>query len=592
MSPLNDCDLGALAAPTEGESMADGANESEAFYQAEERAGMKSDAAPAKPSPKPKKPRPVRVVQEGETHDARPMIRVEKGEGHRQVEAVIAALVSDCDLYERTGALAHVVGAEKPPGSEDDNGEAIPGTGIGVGAPIVRPMAHSTLWERCSRYARWEKWDGRAARFVPDDPPKTVLAAVLSRGDYPGIRRLTGILECPALRPDGSLIIGRGYDALTGFLCCPSIDFLAPSDAPTQAEAAAALAELDEVFCDFPHRSAADRMVPIAAILTMLARPVLGACPAFVFDASTRGSGKTLQADAVLTICTGRVPPPLGYTEKDEEQEKKISAIARFGPVAVKWDNIVGRFGGGALDAALTANGSLSCRILGLTELAVFPWSVVQLATGNNIEFRADTARRCLVSRIEPNTEHPENRTDFRHPRLIEWIKVNRARLVRAGLTVLRAWIVAGRPGMGCGQWGSFESWAATIPPAIAYAGGADPLACRPAETGEEEPEKAALRGVLVGLERLDPGGAGMTCKSILQALYPDNREKGPPDGYDDVREAIEGLAPMVNGKPPTSKTLGEKLKQYGHGRIIDGLKLASESDRNGVKRWRVVRAH
>ena len=520
----------------------------------------------------------LRAVEDGAAApDLRPLVRVRKGEGHEHVAAAVVALAADPELYERKNTLVHVVGAP----AEAEN----------AGTPVVRTMSLSTLWERCSRFARWERWDARTSQFVPDDPPSAVLGAVLSRGDYPGMRKLTGIIECPSLRPDGTLIFGRGYDAATGFLCLPSEDFRPPVAEPTQADAAAALGELTEIFEQMPHRSPEDKMVPVAAILTLLARPaIVGCCPAFVFDASTRASGKTLSADVVSLVATGRVPPPMSFPDQEEELAKVIGAVAMAAPAVLKWDNLTGRFGGGSLDAVLTAHDTTSFRVLGRTEFVELPWRVIQFVTGNNVELKGDTSRRCLVSRIEPTVERPEERTGFAHPDLRAWVRAERVRLVRAGLTVLRAWVAAGRPNGGCATWGGgFEHWSQTIPAAIVFAGGADPLACRPAVTGEEEPEKAALRVILSGLRRLDPTGAGMTAKAILAALYPEDRHEGPPDGWDDTREAIEELVPTRPGTRPSSKTFGEKLKHYGHGRIVDGAKLVAETAHAGTKRWKVV---
>ncbi len=48
--------------------------------------------------------------------------------------------------------------------------------------------------------------------------------------------------------------------------------------------------------------------------------------------------------------------------------------------------------------------------------------------------------------------------------------RTERPRLVRAALTLLRAWVVAGRPDMGLPLWGSFEEWSRVVPAALVFA--------------------------------------------------------------------------------------------------------------------------
>jgi hypothetical protein len=58
-------------------------------------------------------------------------------------------------------------------------------------------------------------------------------------------------------------------------------------------------------------------------------------------------------------------------------------------------DNINRPLGAGALDAALTGT-AWSERILGKGEKIDLPLLTIWYATGNNVTFKGDTARRCL----------------------------------------------------------------------------------------------------------------------------------------------------------------------------------------------------
>lgn len=357
----------------------------------------------------------------------------------------------------------------------------------------------------------------------------------------------------------------------------------------SQGDAARALSALTEPFCDFPYPKEPHRYVPVAAILSLLARPAIrGACPGFLFDAATRGSGKTLQADVVGLVTTGRTTAKKNYPVDDVELEKVLAGYAMGGAALVNFDNVARCFGGAALDLCLTAEDTVELRPLGKTEIRRMKWRAVILATGNNLTLAGDTARRVLISRIESPDEHPEDRTDFKHPDLLGWVRSHRVRLVRAGLAVLQGFCAAGRPDVGLRPWGSFGPWTALVPAAIVWAGGANVLEARPTAEGHEEPEKAALSVLLREMPRLDPGNVGMTAKAIVGALYPLERLKGQasPDGWEDMRDAVESLAPGKPGQAPPSLVLGKALGK-AKGRVIGGRKLAGDTGRGGVLRWK-----
>ena len=60
---------------------------------------------------------------------------------------------------------------------------------------------------------------------------------------------------------------------------------------------------------------------------------------------------------------------------------------------------------------------------------AAIPAKAIWIATGNNLQFQADTARRTLRIRLESREENPEERTGFKHPDLLPWVRRERGRL-------------------------------------------------------------------------------------------------------------------------------------------------------------------
>jgi hypothetical protein len=498
---------------------------------------------------------------------------------HLVVDQAVRALQTDGRTFQRDGNLVFVVRASAPD-------EA---TGLMAGAPHIRQMLAATLRERLTSVAAWTKplQNGGIAPALPSVP---VVEATLARGEWHGIRPLVAILESPSLGPTGKLIQRAGYDELSGYLLLPNAQFTTIDEKPTRADARVALTQLLEPFVDFPFQNGPARAVALAAVLTLIIRPAIqGSTPAFLFDANTRGSGKTLLTDVISIIATGRASARLNYPADDTELEKILAAIALRGASSINFDNVSRAFGGGPLDRCITAIDTIEFRILGRSQVPTLRWRTIIMGTGNNIVFCADTSRRVLVARLESPVEHPEARTDFRHGKLVEWVQAQRPRLVRAALTIVLAYLEAGRPDVGCRVWGSFESWSEVVPAALVWAGGEDPMETRINLDTNSDPEKVALVELLKGWAQLD-SGAGLTARSAIEGLYPGGRpwDQRVMDRFDELREAIEFLAPPLPGKAPTAQQLGNVLRR-SRGRIADGRRLEMKLAGGGVGRWKVV---
>ena len=398
-----------------------------------------------------------------------------------------------------------------------------------------------------------QRYDGRAQEQVATVPNSHVVQGLYDRGQWPGLRRLVGLLETPFLRPDGTVCQRPGYDPATGYVLLLAEPLPPVPEHPTHDQARQALRLLvDEVFPDFPFVSEAARHVPVANLLTVLARPYLGDgnTPLFAYDATTPGTGKTLAADAVGLIATGRVAPKTPYPADTSELEKLLGATAREAAPLLCFDNINTPFGGGHLDLATTCNGSYKARLLGVSQTAQSTWRTVVMGTGNNLQMKGDTARRTLLCRQESPLERPEVREGFRHPDLLAWVSEHRGELVAAALTLLRAYGAAGQPvPPGVRPVGSFEAWSRLVAGAIVWAGGPNVLETLGAASDDEDPERAAHRVMLALWPDLcaQHSAAALTAKGALEKLYPVRNDREPPpdaDGFDDLREAIELVCP------------------------------------------------
>jgi len=502
------------------------------------------------------------------------LIRIEE---HAVVDEAIAALARVDGVYCRGPLLVHVVNDASPLG----------GVIHPPGSLRIFTLGQAGIRDRLTLAADWFSLKEKRGDVeeVPAHPPAWVVPELEDRKIWPGIRYLSGVVESPVLRPDGSLLDRRGYDDATGLLLVPNARFPATPARPTQEDAATAAAELLDVVVDFPFKSDAHRAAWVAGVLTPLARYAFtGPAPLFLIDANIRSAGKTLLADLIGEIVSGRAMPRTPQAPDENEEIKRITAIALDGTRIVLIDNINRPLGSGALDAVLTGT-SWSERILGKSERVDLPLLTIWYATGNNIAFKGDTARRCLHVRLDSDLEKPEFRDDFKHPKLRSWVREQRPRLVMAALTMLHAYCAAGRPAMGFKAWGSFEGWSDLVRSAVAWAGLADPGATR-AELDEVDTDSNVLVDLIAGWAEL-PNASGMTGCTVaraLQILQDDMTGRRCPR----LRSALGEICPHPSGALPTARKVGAALRRF-RGRVVDGRKLQTRM-LDGNNLWQVER--
>jgi hypothetical protein len=525
---------------------------------------------------------------DGGGQDVRPEVKLYASPA-KNVDALDAGLAEhDAGVFQRGGSLVQVVQTREP-GKHS------------VGTPILYQLDRYSLALRIDRALKCVRWSPPSkdaiklaakneaeafGEWVPTLPmPDLALLPMLHAKQWRKIRPLRAVTESPLFRPDGTIMQEPGYDEPTGYLYKPSCSYPPIPDSPTQADARRAFEELKHVFCDFPYDTPASALVPIGALLTIVARAAIeGPTPAFIFDASVRGSGKTLQGDVAHVIAFGRHAPHAAFPEKPEDQEKLLACYAVDAAAVAFFDNVKGVLGGPSLEGALTST-VVEFRVLGATVKPRLPWVSVVLVSGNNLALTDDMVRRSLVARLEPQEENPETRTGFAHEDLIGWCMQDRPRLIVAALTVLRAYACHGYPSPNFGVMQSFNAWSKLIPGAIAFAGGGNLLEARARGTGSAADEIGALSVLLRRMPELYGEGNSISVRGLVSALYPAPARNDPPDGWAEVREAIEDLAPMRGGMPDV-KRLGQTLSRYV-GRWVDGRRLVA-GEVKGTRKWRV----
>ena len=293
-------------------------------------------------------------------------------------------------------------------------------------------------------------------------PPIDVVRDILSLQTYK-LPPLAGIIETPIVRFDGSLLTKCGYDTKSHLYYSPDPALIVPDvpENPSPEQLHDAVNLVTEPLIDFPFDSDASYANAIATLITPQIRPLIDGCtPLALFDKPQAGTGATLLTEVISVIATGRTAPIMTALDTDEAWRKHITSLLVRGQTIAVIDNIEGTLYTPTLAAVLTSR-TWEDRILGSLRMIVLPNNVTWLATGNNVRLSGDLPRRCIWIRQDAKMAQPflAREKPFKHPHLIEWVQQNRGAILSAILTVVRAWVIAGKPEFDEIVLGNYERW-------------------------------------------------------------------------------------------------------------------------------------
>lgn len=519
-------------------------------------------------------------------------------------DRAVAALSVDTRVYQRGRSLVQVL-----------RGVAVPGVRRSADALTITEIPLPRLRELLASCAEWllaapvqvaaavpaappTGTDGATStpaaapakpqrQFKRLHPPDWSVRAVHARGRWDGIRALSGVTEWPILRADGTILADPGYDKKTGLYYEPAGGVEPVPQEPNGEEVASSLAILRDLVADFPFAAESSFSTWLAGFLTPLARYAFdGPAPLFMSEANVRGAGKSKLWDLVGIMLTGREFPKTPFSERDEELAKKITAIAIAGEPIVFFDNVTAEFGGSTLEEALTTD-RWRDRVLGSSKnTPELPLTAIWYASSNNPLIRGDLDRRMATCRLESLLQDPETRTNFKRLDLYLHAHHQRRHLLAAGLTILRAFAVAGSPRGTWHLWGSYEAWSRTVKACLEWLGLPEPLT--PRTSGMMTSDLEILNTVLLAMQTFDPGGVGITTAELVHLLQKERSAARADSG----REMDPNLSLLMDqlcpgGRNPTPHSLGCRFRKW-KGRVFRGRRLMSMGDdRDGVK-WRV----
>jgi putative DNA primase/helicase len=517
--------------------------------------------------------------------DKRKIVVLQDGALLPTLAAVERAIMDDdaaATVFQYGGVLAYL---RRLPGPEKADGILRAENSL-----IIEIATPEWLRLRVAKSVIFQRYDKRENKLLVKDPPTNLISSLFGAKSW-HFRVLVSTIETPTLRPDGTILNAPGYDAATGlFLDTGEASFPPMPAVPTREDALAALAKVKDIFREFPFvqteeekgtDKCASRSVALAALLTALVRRSLPTAPYFVFDAPTPGSGKTLAVKAIFYIAINRDAAAAVYTNDEQETRKAITATLIAGDPIALFDNIELPFGGPALCAAGTAT-VWKDRVLGASRNVQVRVLTTWFITGNNTVIEADIVRRTLRSQIDPHCENPEERT-FERPDLLAHVQKNRGELVAAALTLLRAYVVAGRPDQGLLPLGSYEEWSHMIRDPLVWLGEADPVETQKATMGED-PEREAVLSVMRPWFKVYGNAPITTPELVRQITGQDRAYVATTDDHRELFEAFEGV--LGHGKV-NARAVGKWVRKHKD-RVWAGMAFKGLGTRGHNLLWRI----
>jgi len=382
----------------------------------------------------------------------------------------------------------HALALHNSPPSLFNSGDSIVRVALDIdGQTAMRHQCPNAMREHMARAARWYKLKPAtktkpAAKYDVKAPLD--VAQVLIAGDHSKLPALNRLISAPIVAPSGRFVASPGYDEETRtYYIGEDIDVSSIPDDPSREEINEARdLILKDLIVDFPFMESGqteddfyyspDRSNALGMFILPFAREIIdGPTPLHLIEKSTPGSGASLIFQVLGRMVSGGDPSIITEANGEDEWRKRITSTLMSSPEIIAVDNLRKRLDSSAFAAALTAS-VWQDRRLGSSENVRLPVKAVWIATGNNPGVSNEIARRCVSIRIDPGLERPWEREPamFKHPKLLPWVHENRPRLIRAVLTLIRAWFVDDCPS-GDESLGSYEEWARVIGGILRVAG-------------------------------------------------------------------------------------------------------------------------
>jgi putative DNA primase/helicase len=455
----------------------------------------------------------------------------------------------------------------------------------------LKPINSVYMRDTMCRHAHWQRFDVRSREWAQAKAPMDVANTLLARDGVWKFPEILGVIACPTMRPDGSLLVKQGYDPATRLLLVGPPALPAIPDQPTRDDALQALELLEDLLCESPFVDEASKSVALSGLITPVVRGAMPVVPMHAASAPAAGTGKSFLWDLAAAISIGQRRIPVMAAGDEEETEKRLVSVLLTGQPLISIDNVNRELKGEFLAQAIEQQ-LLELRPLGTSKVVrVEAGGTTIFCTGNNITIAgADLWRRTIIARLDAEIERPQLR-EFKH-NPIKSILDDRGKYIAACLTICRAYIVAGPPGL-LPRLASFEVWSDSVRSALVWLGKADPVDTME-DIRADDPERELLAAVLQGWAKHHGVGSGSDV--LLNVIVEKATETKtvydpiPVPVHPEFNAAVRTAAGAIGNARVEVTKFGFYCRS-NKGRIVDGLRLMNKpSKRGGAATWWVER--
>lgn len=447
------------------------------------------------------------------------------------------------------------------------------------GSVILVPVTSTHMVELATVAAVHVKYDARSRGDRVLNCPRSVAEGILARGHHPKFPVLNGIVEAATLDETGRLIDAKGFDPKTGLYLATNGQIPAPRARGRSAGGWGITRLLDHIKT-FPFKTDADRTAALASIMTALLRRILPSAPMFGISAPAPGSGKTLWAEMVSMIATGRRPPVISIGGDENEFSKRVYGVLLAGDLILLLDNVTRPIGTEDVLNQLLTSPVLRFRPLGSSGMVSAPTNLLVLVTGNNLAVISDAKRRTILIKIDANQERPEQR-EFQGDILKETLTA-RNELISAALWISKSYLDAGAPAVDAKPYGSFNTWDKMVRRALIWHGQADPLSASES-LRESDPDIECTNALFSAWYKTFGEDEATSSDVVSRGLDQDCGRYTNRELHDALQIACRE---RINGHQ-----LGIWLRKH-QDRIVEGLQLvkAGTDGHAKISRWKVVK--
>lgn len=484
----------------------------------------------------------------------KPIIRIQAGEIPSICDAAENEMAKTLKYFQRSSMIVMIT------------------TDPGTKQTIVKPLSLANLTHVLAGVAIWQSYDKRGNVWNICDPSERHVRILHDSATYSHLPVLNGITRQPYIRADGSLMMNAGYDAPTGMFGVFSAREYNVVTMPTKQQAQQALAELSELVDEFAFKTDNDRSAAISAILTAVIRPALSLAPMIHVKAPTIASGKSYLCELLTTFATPQQRNPLSFPTDDEECRKLLLAELLKSPAVLEFDNLTSDLlPHKSLCTALTSE-YISGRILGQSKTVEVSTRALFLSSGNNVDPVRDMTRRTVTITLDPACETPAARNFTKQP--VSEVRADRGRFVSLALTIVRAYICAGKPKTECKTIATYSDWSDYCRQPLLWLGIADPAVCI-FESMNDDPDRELL-GEFLQLW-FDQFGHSPTSVKELISLFTSSEE---------LREIIGDIAGERDGSV-NRRRLGWWIKRHAR-QVVNGLRLVQDTATSNAAKWKI----